>query len=61
MDLLEVGGSKVKRTFINLDNLTRLVRLEGDRIEIYVGDFFDVISKGDKGYAELLKLSIASN
>ena len=57
MKMLEVGGNSKKRSYLNLDCVTRLVLLEDDRIEVYVlGDYFDVIQKGNPGYAELKKI-----
>ena len=55
MNLLEIGSGE-KRTFLNLDNLNRLVLLKDGRIEVYAGAFFDILTEGSKGYTELLKL-----
>lgn len=57
MNLLEVGDSKVKRTFLNLDSLVKIDLLQDGNIELtFVGTYFDIISEGSKGYKDLLEL-----
>ena len=57
MRMIEIGGNKVKRSFLNLDCITRLVLLQDNRIEVYVlPDYFDMIEKGDPGYDEIMKM-----
>jgi len=55
MKLIEVGGSKVKRTFLNLAAMTKVDLLENGNIELTGAGFFDVIPPEDQGYQEIIK------
>lgn len=56
MKLIEIEGNK-RRTFLNLENLVKIDLLDNLQIQVtFVGGYFDVISKGSKGYEELREL-----
>lgn len=56
MKLIQIGGKGKKKTYFNLETLTKIDLLENKNLELTWARFFDVLTPGDQGYDEIMKM-----
>ncbi len=57
MKLIKTGGKgKQKKTYLNLDTLTKIDLLQNGDLQLTWARYFDVLTEGDPGYQEVVKM-----